>query len=157
MTSPCHKRVVLCSVASCDVIVSDDRVASRLKSAVTKRKGRGFSSAATGLPSVPHFDTLHEESSGRVMRSVEGWVLLVRGLHEECTEDDLLDRCREYGQVKDVKMNLDHRTGYVKGYALVEFETYQEAKEAVEALKGADFMGCPLEVDFAFVKPPTYT
>lgn len=139
------------------MLVGEDSAASRLKSAVTKRKGRGFSSAATGLPTVPHFDTLQEESSGRAMRSVEGWVLFLRGLHEECTEDDVMDRCSEYGRVKDIKMNLDHRTGYVKGYALVEFGSYKEAKEALEALNGAEFLGCTLEVDFAFVKPPSST
>lgn len=126
----------------------------RLKSVVTRRKGRGFGSEATALPTIAHFETLQEESSGRAMRSVEGWTLFLRGLHEECTEDDLVDQCGEYGRVRDVRLILDHRTGYVKGYALVEYETYAEAKAAVEGLDGTTFMDCILECDFAFVKPP---
>lgn len=134
--------------------VNSEASTQRLKSVVTRRKGRGFGSEPTGLPSITHFETLQEESSGRAMRSVEGWTLFLRGLHEECTEDDVADQCGEYGRVRDVRLNLDHRTGYVKGYALVEYETYAEAKTAVEALNGTTFMDCILECDFAFVKPP---
>lgn len=131
-----------------------DQVTSRLKSAVTKRKGRGFSSAASALPSVVHFDSLQEESSGNALRSIEGWVLFVAGLHEECTEDDILDRFGDFGRVREIKVNLDHRTGYVKGYALVEFESYVEARAALETLNGSEFMDGRLAVDFAFVKAP---
>ena len=128
-----------------------------LKSAVTRRKGRGFSSAEdpTALPGIHHFDILHEESSGRIQRSVEGWILFVTGLHEEITEDDLYDRFADYGAVKAVKVNLDHRTGYVKGYGLVEFAEWEAARRAREELDGSSFMDSTLRVDFAFVKPPT--
>jgi RNA-binding protein 8A len=134
---------------------TEELLTTRLKSAVTKRKGRGFSSAAdpSGLSTVTHFDTLYE-SSGRALRSVEGWVLFVTGLHEEVTEEDLYDRFADYGTVRDLKMDLDHRTGYVKGYALVEYLEYAQAKEALDALNGSSFMDGILNVDFAFSKPP---
>jgi RNA-binding protein 8A len=129
---------------------------SRLKSSVTKRKGRGFSSAPdTVLPAIHQFDTITPETSGNALRSVEGWVLFITGLHEEVTEEDLLDKLSDYGPVRDLKLNLDHRTGYVKGYALVEYAEYGQAQRAVQELNASQFMDGELQVDFCFVNPPS--
>jgi RNA recognition motif-containing protein len=38
-----------------------------------------------------------------------------------------------------------------KGYALIEFETKEEAAEAIEKMNGQDFLGNSLTVDWAFV------
>lgn len=103
---------------------------------------------------MSHFETLQEDSSGRFLRSIEGWALFVTGLHEESTEDDLHDRFVDYGTVKSLKVNLDHRTGYVKGYAIVEFAEYEQARRAKDELDGSEFMDGTISVDFAFVKPP---
>lgn len=85
--------------------------------------------------------------------AVEGWVIFVSNLNEEVTEEEVQDKFADFGKVRDVRLNLDHRTGYVKGYALVEFEEYKAAVEAVEELDGKEWLGNRLALDFCFVKP----
>ncbi|GAA6019666.1 hypothetical protein JCM10207_006963 [Rhodosporidiobolus poonsookiae] len=123
-----------------------------------KRKGRGFSSkdgdedmkggSYTGLA------VDESETASRAQRSVEGWIVIVTNVHEEATEDDLQDRFADYGDVKNLHLNLDRRTGYVKGYALVEYETKAEAEKAIAEAPKEPFLEKTLACDFAFVRPP---
>ena len=75
---------------------------AKMKAAVVRKKGRGFDSEIDHteyseydrLEDPDDFDEIgldHDKSSGPgPQRSVEGWILFIRGLHEETTEDDKL-------------------------------------------------------------------
>jgi len=124
------------------------------------RKGRGHSSSRFGKEVSTSgrrgaFETIDQTGLdvGGPAQSVEGWIIFVTGVHEEAQEDNILDIFCEFGDVKNIHVNLDRRLGYVKGYALVEYESRAEAQDAIDGANGQEILGKVIAVDWAVIVP----
>lgn len=49
-----------------------------------------------------------------IFLAIEGWTIFVRYIHEEATEDEVMDTFSEHGIIRNIQLNLDRRTGFVK-------------------------------------------
>ncbi|KAG5555759.1 hypothetical protein RHGRI_006413 [Rhododendron griersonianum] len=73
---------------------------------------------------------------GAPQRSIEGWIILVTGVHVEAKEDDIHNAFADFGE----------------GYALIEYKEFQAAKDAISTMNGAELLTQTIFVDWAFSK-----
>merc|ERR1712194_440696 len=119
-------------------------------------KGRGVAGSSTTMQEKQAFESIEKDGSVKgPAKSVEGWIIFITGLHEETQEDDIHDKFCDFGDIKNLHLNLDRRTGFVKGYALVEYEELKQAQDAATNMNGATLMGATINVDWAFSRGPT--
>mmetsp|Transcript_20448 Transcript_20448/g.24553 ORF Transcript_20448/g.24553 Transcript_20448/m.24553 type:complete len:160 (+) Transcript_20448:114-593(+) len=143
-----------------DVNMGEEAAPSRrLQSTITggqrKQKGRGFKEPmdtdryATGGA----FESLEGTGAGPA-RSVEGWIIFVSGVHEEAEEDDIYEAFAQFGEIKSLHLNQDRQTCYMKGYALLEYETKKEAQKAIDEMNETQLLERDIKVGFAFSRGP---
>jgi RNA-binding protein 8A len=123
------------------------------------QKGRGFEpnhkreDFSSGALQVETDQGPGKQSSSKgPVRSVEGYILIVRGAHEEAEEDDIVDAFSDLAEVEvtNIHLNPDRQTGYGKGYALIEVETASDGDKCIKEMNGKKILDREIQVGWAF-------
>ena len=65
----------------------------------------------------------------------------ISNLDESVSLELLKSACIPFGDLLDISLPLDNKTGKHRGFAFIEFEESQDAKECVDNLHGAELLG----------------
>jgi len=80
--------------------------------------------------------------------------LYVGNISFNSTEQDLRDLFSEIGEIESLKVITDKITGRSRGFGFVEMASAEDAKKAIAALNGKEFMGKTLAVSEARPQEP---
>jgi heterogeneous nuclear ribonucleoprotein A1/A3 len=74
--------------------------------------------------------------------------IFVKGLPYDFKEDNIGDRFRKFGEIQSVRLAYNWQTKQFKGFAYIQFKTYEAAKKAILIMNGKEIKGRQIKVDF---------
>lgn len=75
--------------------------------------------------------------------------IYVGNLNYRASEEEVRDLFAEHGEVSEVALITDRETGRPRGFGFVTMPDDQQAREAIEAINGAEIGGRTLNVNEA--------
>lgn len=75
--------------------------------------------------------------------------LYIGGIATEVTEPTLRAAFLPYGPIRNIEIPMDYQEGKNKGFAFLEFDDADDAKEAIYNMDGAELFGKALTVNVA--------
>lgn len=79
--------------------------------------------------------------------------MFATGVPPEAEAEDVERIFAEFGQIHSIHLNVDRRTGYLKGYALVEYASFKSAQNAISELNETKILNNEIKVDWCFLDP----
>lgn len=101
------------------------------------------------MPLFHRVDFATREASGHAMPVNDKRTLYVGGLEESVTEETVRAAFVPFGELTDVSLPMDGKTQKHKGFAFVQFDSKDDAAEAIDNMHNAELYGRVLRVNMA--------